>query len=613
MSRSLWRFGTTPAFVCLLLGMVLSAAAGNLLVVQPPSPMTAAVTSGGGLDLVTAAGAALKDCRPYLASRAVGRQDWVEERSVYRIVSEQRGKLTLEAPFATATATVTVERDSAGRLLFSGTLQATSAEPLELARFHYLDGPVPDRSLNLLSMRHYELPGRMVKSSEKTKAPRDSTWGWTRLADPVHSRPNTAISGDSGMLAQDWNSFGFFFGFTAPGTAFGELGLRTADGQPSFFLAVLLDAVRLDPGKSRILESAGVSHGDIQDELRHWIGTCRDVLGPARVRPPLAGYCTWYQRGQGVQPADIRRAIDGFASFESPPGGHTIQLDDGFQVSPGDWSGRGVWKEELPKLPVEIRAKGFIPGIWVAPTAIHATHPIVRDHPDWLQRNANGQFCITFHNWKTFHGQTNAETYFLEPDHPEARKFILQTLRDLRANGWDYFKIDFAYTVSSDRVKYDPYKTTCETLRDQWRLFREALGEDALINSCNGGMWRYTIGTVDISRIGGDIGGNLKALRRNLAEMMLRSHANGVWFQADPDVFYMRRENSDLTFEQSHLLTATQGLLGTAFLTSESGGAPRAGHAARHPHPPSPAGRIVSRAWHGRIRRGSLQLGAGGP
>jgi hypothetical protein len=51
--------------------------------------------------------------------------------------------------------------------------------------------------------------------------------------------------------------------------------------------------------------------------------------------------------------------------------------------------------------------------------------------------------------------------------------------------------------------------------------------------------------------------------------MMLRSHANGVWFQADPDVFYMRKERSSLNFEQSHLLTATQGLLGTAFLTSD--------------------------------------------
>jgi hypothetical protein len=74
---------------------------------------------------------------------------------------------------------------------------------------------------------------------------------------------------------------------------------------------------------------------------------------------------------------------------------------------------------------------------------------------------------------------------------------------------------------------------------------------------------------VDVSRIGGDIGGKMATLRRNLSEMMLRSHINGQWYQADPDVFYMRRERSQLNFEQSHLLTGTQGLLGTALLTSD--------------------------------------------
>ena len=51
--------------------------------------------------------------------------------------------------------------------------------------------------------------------------------------------------------------------------------------------------------------------------------------------------------------------------------------------------------------------------------------------------------------------------------------------------------------------------------------------------------------------------------------MMLRAKTNGVWFQADPDVFFMRSENSKLNFEQSHILTGTQGVLGTAFLTSD--------------------------------------------
>jgi hypothetical protein len=564
--------------------LLVLVAASNLFATNPDSqllatsaniPLKVTATASGGLDIEAGTGKTLKECKPYLASRGVGTQAWVEEPSTYQVISQDKEKIVLEARFTSATATVTLQRSDAGRYHLSGRLASTTSRPIELARFHYLDGLVSDRSLNLLSMRQFELPGRIVKSSEKLPSPRAACqkgWGgvhWPRLAEPIHDAPDTAISGDTGMLATDWNSAGFFLGFTGPGAAFGELGIRTARETTPFFAAVLLDAVRLDPGTSRPMENAILSFGDPQDELRHWAVTCRDTLGPARVRPPMVGYCSWYQKGQGVQPADIRHAIDAFAPYEAPPGGRTIQIDDGFQVCPGDWSGRGEWAAELKKLPREISDKGFIPGIWVAPTAIQATHPIVKEHPEWLQRDATGAFCVRFHNWRSFQGMTGVETYFLEPDHPGARKFIADTLRHLRADGWRYFKIDFAYTVSSARVKYDPHKTTYESLRDQWRLFREALGEDALLNSCNGGMWRYTLGTVDVSRIGGDIGGKMSTLRRNLSEMMLRSHVNGIWYQADPDVFYMRGAHSQLNFEQSHLLTATQGLLGTALLTSD--------------------------------------------
>jgi len=73
-------------------------------------------------------------------------------------------------------------------------------------------------------------------------------------------------------------------------------------------------------------------------------------------------------------------------------------------------------------------------------------------------------------------------------DHPEARALITTILKEFICTGWRYFKIDFAYTVSDNRAKFDRSKTSFETLRSQWQLFREALGEDALINACIGGF-----------------------------------------------------------------------------------------------------------------------------
>ena len=549
----------------------------DLLAVENTFFMHAGVDGEGQLQFSLDGVTRLYKCRAYLASRIDGAVEWEEEHIGYKILTQTDDLLQLEAIFHRATATVRFERSSPNSYNVSGQLVSTSSQGIEIARYHYLDGLVSDRSMNLLSMRQYELPGRIVRPEETLSSPKETCekgWGsviWPRLQEPVHSSPNTAISGDSGMLAKDWNTPGFFFGFTGSGSAFGELGIRTSQPVTPFYLAVLLDAVLLKPSGQRLLEQAVISFGDPQDELCHWIGLCVKVSAPARVRPPLVGYCSWYQLGHSVQPSDIRKAIAEYASYPSPPGGKTIQIDDGFQVWPGDWSGRGEWKTELPKMPEEMRAAGFIPGIWVAPTAIHSGHPIAREHPDWLQRDAEGQPCIRFHNWGKFGPPESKfkETYFLDPDHPEARAFITSLLKALYAQGWRYFKIDFAYTVSNNRVKFDRSKTTYETLRSQWQLFREALGDDALINACIGGTYRYVIGVADIARIGGDIGSSPAQLRRNIPEMMLRTHVNGVWFQADPDVFAMRAEHTGLNFEQSHLLTATQGLIGSAFLTSD--------------------------------------------
>ena len=550
------------------------------LAAMAPVALTVTSDSSGALEIKTADGRALEECRPYLASRAVGASAWDEKYSTYKVLSATDEELVLEASFAKAKAVVTVRRDGVGRQEFSGRLENTSSEPIEVARFHYLDGLVADPATKLLALKQFEKrAGGIVEPSDELRPPREISeerWTrfgvhWPRLPDPIHDRPNTATSIDAGMLGEDWNSAGFFFGFTGPGTAFGQIGLRTVEKPLSFFAGVLLDAVRLDPGSSRPLEKMLVSFGDLHDELRNWAAVTRRELAPEMdLSPhPLVGYCSWYQKAKNIQPDDIRRALAGFSGFEAPPGGHTIQIDDGFQVSPGDWSGRDAWRTELPKLAAEIEAEGFIPGIWIAPTAIHASHPIVKEHPEWLQRDANGEFSVRFGNWKNFNGMTDGQTYFLDPDHPGAREFIAQTLRDLRSQGWRYFKIDFAYVASANRAKHDPYKTSYETLRDQWRLFREALGPDVLINACTGGLFRYQLGQVEIGRIGGDIGPEMPKIRRNLAELLLRLHVNGIWFQADPDVFYMREEKSKIGFEQSHLLTATQGLLGTVFITSD--------------------------------------------
>jgi hypothetical protein len=106
-----------------------------------------------------------------------------------------------------------------------------------------------------------------------------------------------------------------------------------------------------------------------------------------------------------------------------------------------------------------------------------------------------------------------------------------------------------------------------ETLRNLYRLFREAAGPDTILCACIGEMGRYALGYADTARLGGDIGAEWPALGRNLKELPLRLCVNGLWWNGDPDVFYMRAVNSNLSLEESWVLTGTIGLIGGVFLT----------------------------------------------
>ncbi len=241
-----------------------------------------------------------------------------------------------------------------------------------------------------------------------------------------------------------------------------------------------------------------------------------------------------------------------------PPGGRTVQIDMGWEKGAGNWEPNSKFASIWKDMPGKISAKGSIPGLWIAPTAIEHKLPLVKEHPEMLQQFAYGQTPIRFHFG-----------YFMDFDRPDCKAFIRNFMREKVNEGWRYFKVDFTYPLSTARIAYDRKKTQFESHRDHYKLLRESCGPDVLINSCIGTIDRYTIGSVNINRIGGDIGGEWNTVQGNLRDLLSRAGTNGVWYQADPDVFYMRRENSKLNDEENFLLTGSVGLIGGLFLTSD--------------------------------------------
>ncbi len=474
-------------------------------------------------------------------------------------------------------------REDAQTFLVKAAITNASDQPIELLRCHLLQGILTEPTglfaitPFIAGIGRFYNPGDTLPASREKLEQLWQSMGvkWPRLADPVHDQPGWALAVDTGVVTKALDQPGLFFGFTSPVSAFGEIGIQTASNSNQFFAGLLLDGVRLDPGSTRSLDSLMIRAGDWQESSSVWAKACALAANVKTVRPPLVGYCSWYQFNRGVTAEHIERATIEVADWPLPPGGRTVQIDDGFQVMPGNWSPNSRFADGWETLPKRIESTGSIPGLWLAPHAIHQDHPIYRSNPEWFQRDAQDKPLVSFSNW-TWCGDSDSKTanspgltYFLDPDHPDAQGFMRRMIEDAVNAGWKYIKLDFTYAVSTARKPWNQYKTRMETLRDMYALFRQAAGDSTILCSCIGEAGRYALGSVDTARIGGDIDANWHAVKSNVREMLMRLSTNGIWWNCDPDVFIMRTENASINSEEGWCLTGTVGLMGGVVLTSD--------------------------------------------
>lgn len=544
----------------------------------------------------------LARCRARLVWRYAGETAWRDEFFPLPAAAGKAPRLKLQAT-AVGVALEAGEQANGG-WEFGGHLTNTGNRPVELLRFHYLDGAIETSdAVTLLLLQQPQgstaccvRPGQELPPIRPLQETSDCEWAlpprdqW--LPDPIYDAPNWGCAVDSGVFFRKPGESGWVLGATGPGKAFGEIGLRSAGPDAGhFFAGQLLDNILLEPGATRELERLLILAGDWQTGLRDWAAACARALGSSpRKAQPLAGFCSWYRNFAEITPADIDRAIDEFTRMPVPPGGRMIQIDDGFQRACGDWGPNARFAPDWwATLPARIAASGSIPALWLAPLSVQDTNPIVKDHPEWFHRLPDGRFAVTMMNWGwcessswRFAEPGGSLAYNLNPDHPGARDFLRALLKRLVAEGWRAFKLDFNVSCPNTRVAYDRHKTLFETYRDQYRLFREAVGPDVLINACVGYPWRFTVGLADSCRIAGDMVGEWATMRTLLPGVLLRMMVtNGVWWSADPDVFYRRGGDSIITgsyfgavtlsksAEEQRLLLMVVGMMGGMLYTSD--------------------------------------------
>jgi hypothetical protein len=197
---------------------------------------------------------------------------------------------------------------------------------------------------------------------------------------------------------------------------------------------------------------------------------------------------------------------------------------------------------------------------------ISPSHPWGRAHPEAIQSDAQG--IASFMNANPFHPDG---ANWINPSHPESKKFLFNVIKDARERGFGYIKIDFN-GIGSRFV--DPTKTRLQIFRELYALYREAAGEDTYILSCLGQPNRGAIGFVDAARVGPD--SHPAHFDQCLNSVLRFQIYNNVWWHNDPDVSYLAPKLESRQVGYTHqgeglwrMWHSTVGLVGGTAMISE--------------------------------------------
>ena len=294
-----------------------------------------------------------------------------------------------------------------------------------------------------------------------------------------------------------------------------------------------------------------------------------------RPAAPLAGYSSWYNRFDKITDETITADLEGCSTMLQP--GDLFQIDDGWQKNVGDWEAHPDKFPRGMRASVEdIHDRGYLAGLWLAPFSAAISSDLVRNHPDWVLRHGGKPWYAGF-NWGGFYG--------LDIDSPGLRDH-LSGIFDRIFNDWgfDLVKLDFLYGAAPWPTVRGPYMGESRGGRmcRAMRYLREWCG-DGLILGC-GVPLGPAFGVVDYCRIGCDTALDWEgapvmrqileapSTRNALGDIYYRRQLDGRAFLNDADVFFLRKDNVQLSDEVKLTHAHACAQYGSLFLMSDNMG-----------------------------------------
>ena len=261
--------------------------------------------------------------------------------------------------------------------------------------------------------------------------------------------------------------------------------------------------------------------------------TVASIAGVERIdRENPYGFCSWYYYGGYISADKMRQNIKLLSEKKDLLPVKYIQVDAGWYDSWGSWQVNEKFGD-MKAFADEVKAQGFIPGIWIAPFACSSGIQIAKDHPDWFVKKADGEAwcwygpCLDFTN-------------------PEVRSYIGDIFHRISYDwGFRYIKIDIITPSLAAGIHSDPDATSLENYRLGLKTFRENVTEDTFILGCTA-PFGGAVGYVDGMRVSLDVFERWESIRDVFNAVLKRYYYHRNYYLIDADCLIIRKkENED--------------------------------------------------------------------
>ncbi len=297
-----------------------------------------------------------------------------------------------------------------------------------------------------------------------------------------------------------------------------------------------------------------IAHGDEAAVFSKYAVELGKRFGTKTNKPAPRIWCSWYSLYTAIDEPLLFQVFDDLGDLPFD----VLQVDDGWQISIGEWEANSKFPSGMTALADKIKSTGRKAGLWLAPLIAVKSSKLFREHADWFLRDARGRFVSAGHNW-------GEQLYALDTTHPAVIEWLAKLMKQVRAWGFDYLKLDFLYGGALPGKRHQDIPREAAH-RLAMKVMREAMGNDAYFLAC-GAPIIPSLGLCDALRVGPDVAGFWEDHRDAVllynpttpsTKNAIRTTLNRFWLnplvQIDPDVAYFRSVECSLSPEQKSLL-----------------------------------------------------------